>query len=87
MNIEETHKMEPAPPLLPHCVTHIRRIDNIEARLEVVERRINGIEDLRTMVQLLVDRMKLVLWMTGVATTGILLGVIGMVFNIIGKLQ
>lgn len=87
MNLEETQKIETNQPLLPHCVTHIRRIDNIEARLEVVERRINGIEDLRTMVQLLVDRMKLVLWMTGVATTGILLGVIGMVFNIISKLQ
>ena len=87
MNLEETQKIELEPPLHPHCVLHTRRIDNIEARLEVVERRINGIEDLRTLVQLLGDRMKLVLWMTGVATTGILLGTVEMVFNIIGKLQ
>lgn len=83
MNPEQTQRLEfenmPA-----RCVEHVRRLDKLEARVDSVERRISGIEDLRMMVQLLVDRMRLVMWMTGVATTGIILGVIGLFF---GKLQ
>ena len=62
------------------CVDNLRKLDLIESRLDRVEVRIDGIEDLKTLVQLLADRIKLILWLTGVATGGVILGVIGMFF-------
>jgi len=65
------------------CVDQVRRIDKLEGRMDSVERRISGIEELRTDVKLMADRVRLILWLTGIATAAI---VVGMINNILGTL-
>ena len=73
------------------CIEHMRRLDRVEDRVDRLEDRMtdveklhNAISALQSTVAVLSDRVKLVLWMTGVATAGIILGVIGLFFKALG---
>lgn len=77
----DTQRIYPEEPLPVRCLAHVRRLDKLESRMESVEKRISGIEDLRTDVRLMSDRVRLILWLTGIATGAIIVGVIGMALN------
>lgn len=63
------------------CVEHVRRLDRLEGRVDSVEARISGIEELKTLVQLLADRMRLIIWLSGICTGSIVVAIIGKVFE------
>lgn len=85
MDANQTQRIFPDDSLPARCIDHVRRLDKLEGRVDSVEKRIYGIEDLRMLVQLLADRIRLILWLTGIATGAIIVGVIGLALEAVVK--
>lgn len=61
----------------PAFVTHEYRIQHLEARVTAVEKMHDVLVKLNTSVQVLSDRVCMMLWIGGVIATGIILSIIG----------
>ena len=85
MTPNQTQRIYPDDPLPSRCMEHVRRLDKLEGRVDSGEKRIDGIEDLRMLVQLLADRIRLILWLTAIATSAIIVGVVGRAFEAVTR--
>ena len=61
----------------PPCASHEFRISHLEKRMDKVETLHDLLSKLSTNVEILNDRTRLLLWVSGIVATGIIMSVIG----------